>query len=112
MKIKNFKDVKPEDVGDFGENTTIRWLISKEEGAENFAMRYFVIKKGGFIKIHEHPWEHEIFIVRGRGKVGSEKKLFEVKAGDFLFVPGNEPHQYVNNAEENFEFICIIPIEK
>ncbi|MFQ6087541.1 MAG: cupin domain-containing protein [Candidatus Methanofastidiosia archaeon] len=112
MKLENVENVKPEDVGEFGEKTTIRWLISKKEGARNYAMRYFVMEKGGYIKTHKHPWEHEIFIVKGKGKAGTEKELHDVKPGDFLFIPENESHQYINTFEESLEFICIIPVKE
>ena len=43
----------------------IRWLISKEDGAENFAMRMFELQPGGHTPLHTHPHEHEVFIVEG-----------------------------------------------
>jgi quercetin dioxygenase-like cupin family protein len=52
----------------------VRWLITKEIGAENFAMRLFEIEPGGYTPLHSHPWEHEVFILEGEGVVIGENK--------------------------------------
>lgn len=54
----------------------VRWLISKEIGAKNFAMRLFEMEPNGFSPLHFHPWEHEVYILEGEGSVfgGGEKK--------------------------------------
>jgi quercetin dioxygenase-like cupin family protein len=36
-------------------------------------------------------------------------EVFTVKAGDVVFIPAGAPHWYVNNAQEDFEFLCIVP---
>ena len=41
------------------ENVFVRWLIDKQTGAENFAMRRFEIKSGTKVALHNHPEEHE-----------------------------------------------------
>lgn len=42
MKIVHYQEVTSTPVNIEGaKNVNIRWLISKEDGAENFAMRYF-----------------------------------------------------------------------
>ena len=43
----------------------VRWLITKEMGAKNFAMRVFEIEPDGYSPLHKHPWEHEVFILEG-----------------------------------------------
>ncbi|RLF87653.1 cupin domain-containing protein, partial [Thermococci archaeon] len=59
MYANHYMDVEEKEVTLEGvKNTTIRWLVSPKVGAKNFAMRYFVIKKGGTIPIHQHDWEH------------------------------------------------------
>ena len=111
MNIKHYEDVKEEQVTKANsKKTTIRWLITDQDGAENFTMRRFEIKPGGEIGIHEHPEEHEIFILSGKGTLvdqnGAEK---DVKAGDVVFVPPGEPHGYKNKYNEPFAFLCVIP---
>ena len=87
MKLANFKDVKLEDVSVEGaKNTKIRWLISKEENAPNFAMRMFEVEKGGNTPFHKHAWEHEVFVVEGDGLFVTEWGKRPFKAGDLLMT--------------------------
>ncbi|RLF77937.1 cupin domain-containing protein [Palaeococcus sp. (in: euryarchaeotes)] len=114
MYANHYMDVEEKEVTLEGvKNTTIRWLVSPKVGAKNFAMRYFVIKKGGTIPIHQHDWEHEIFVIKGEGYLTTDgKNLIKAVPGSFFYVPPNEPHGYINEDSETFEFLCIIPAKK
>ncbi len=92
-------------------DTYIQWLITREkDDAPNFAMRRFVMKPGGFIGLHDHPNEHEIFILSGEGVMfGADGVELKVRPGNFIFVPGDEPHGYRNDGDEDFVFLCLIP---
>lgn len=110
MKVVNADGVKKEEVTMAGvEGTRIQWLASKFDGAPNFAMRRFTMEPGGRISLHQHPWEHEIYILKGSATAYNEKERVEIRAGDVLFIPGNEPHGYDNNGEEELMFICMVP---
>jgi quercetin dioxygenase-like cupin family protein len=86
-----------------------RVVISEDDGAGNFIMRVFEVEEGGFTPRHQHDWEHEVFILSGRGVVVSEHGDFEVKPGDVIFIPPNEDHQFKNPGPGILEFICLIP---
>lgn len=88
---------------------TKRVLIGPEQGAENFVMRLFTVEEGGHSALHSHPWEHEVFIVRGAGTVKSAGRETDVSEGDFVYVPPLEKHQFLNSGTGPFEFICIVP---
>jgi len=92
-------------------DTYIQWLINKKKnGAPNFAMRRFTIKPGGTIGLHDHWYEHEIMILAGEGVMyGDDDVEHNVSPGEFVFVPGDEPHGYRNDGEEDFVFLCMIP---
>jgi len=90
----------------------IQWLITPDDGAPRFAMRRFIIKKGGSIPKHAHWYEHEIYVLKGNGIVGIEDRTYEVSEGSVLFVPPEVPHWYKNIGEDDWEFLCIIPIRK
>ena len=90
-------------------NTVKRVLIGPQQGAPNFIMRMFTLGEGGFSPYHTHPWEHEAFVLSGEGIVKGAEGEKHVSAGDFIFVPPNEEHQFLNSGEEPFEFLCIIP---
>lgn len=91
------------------EKAWIRWLISKEDGAPNFSMRFFEIEPGGRTPLHEHPWEHEVFILSGEGKVilGDEEKIVRPQAA--IYIPPNLRHSFINVGREKLSLLCLIP---
>jgi quercetin dioxygenase-like cupin family protein len=91
------------------EGAYIQWLASKKDGAPNFAMRKFKLIPGGKIGLHDHPWEHEIYILSGNGEAYTNHERKEVSPGDVLYIPGGEPHGYDNTGDEDLLFICMIP---
>lgn len=93
-------------------NAVKRVLIGPDQGAPNFIMRLFTLAQGGFSPYHTHPWEHEVFVLSGKGVVKGREAENPVSAGDFVFVPPNEEHQFLNSGKEPFEFLCIIPKRK
>ena len=101
-------EVKPEEVSG-AKGTTIRWLISRDDGAPNFAMRMFEMQPGGEIPLHDHPWEHEIFILSGNGMVTIGDDEVKVRPNMVIYVPPNVPHSYKNEGEEPLRFLCVIP---
>ena len=92
-----------------GSGNAIYWMITTEKGAENFELRYVEIPVNGKSSYGKHPHEHEVFIVKGSGKIKGinyEQKLEPMIA---VFVPGDEEHQWINNGNEPFGFICVVP---
>jgi quercetin dioxygenase-like cupin family protein len=86
--------------------------LTKEIGAENFEMRYMEIPVNGRSSHDKHPYEHEVFIIRGNGIVKGEDDQENLSPGDALFIPGNEVHQLINTGNTILGFICIIPTGK
>ena len=110
MNVFRYDTVQAEDVIVEGASRVkVRWLITKEMGAENFAMRIFEVEPDGYSPLHVHPWEHEVFILDGEGQLFDGEKAVPFKAGDAVFVPPNERHQFKNNGRELLKFICLIP---
>ena len=109
MKIFHYQDVEAKDVEEDCSKLRVRWLITKERGAENFAMRLFEMEAGGNSPFHRHPWEHEVFILEGKGLAVGEEGERKFRAGDVLFIPPNEKHQLKNNGEKTVKFLCLIP---
>jgi len=93
------------------QKTVLRKLIARDEGAEIFSMRVITIEPGGLIGMHDHPWEHEIFVLRGSGIAKTESDSAEMKPGDFFFIPENEVHGFDNTGDGPLEFVCCIPIK-
>lgn len=117
MIKKNYKDVQEKQAtlsdGSEVENVTVRWLIDTNSGANNFAMRRFEIGVGGKVPLHNHPEDHEIYILSGSGKFYNDKGQEEtVKNGDVIYIPSNEKHGIDNLGKDNLTFICLIPYLK
>ena len=69
INIFPYTDVEAKDAEGGSTKLKVRWLITKETGAENFAMRLFEMEAGGNSPLHSHNWEHEVFILEGEGTV-------------------------------------------
>ena len=66
FKALHFSEVKAEEIKEKGvDGVQVRWLITKKDGAPNFAMRFFEISPNGHSPLHSHKWEHEVFILEG-----------------------------------------------
>lgn len=109
-KIVYPHQVEPTEVREMdAEKVWIRWLISKDDGAPNFSMRFFEIEPGGRTPLHSHPWEHEIFILNGKCKavLGCEERIVNTQAA--IYVPPNLRHCFINIGEGKLTLLCLIP---
>ncbi|MGD8451724.1 MAG: cupin domain-containing protein [Phycisphaerae bacterium] len=110
MKIRPLVQVEQKDVTHEGaEGVRMRMLIGPDEGADVFHMRHFEVAPGGHTPHHTHDYEHEVLIVKGAGIVRSAGGDHPCRAGDVVWMPPNEKHQFQNNGREPLEFICLIP---
>ena len=110
MKIEKSSNIKKTPVeADGAKDVEIRWLISKEDGAENFAMRMFEIQPGGHTPLHTHPHEHEVFIIEGKGVLVFEGKEHEFAPEHVIFVPGGKEHCFKNTGGSLLRLLCLIP---
>ncbi len=107
MVIKNYKDVKPGTYAGVPQGVQMREMITGQDGAPNFALRVFDLEPGAGTPFHAHEWEHEVFILKGTGKVRTEGKDTLFKAGDSVYLAPNEKHCFV--ADDPVQFICVIP---
>lgn len=98
----------PADVVGAGTGTKRQVLISDQD-APNFALRRFIMEPSGGMPKHTNSVEHEQYILRGRARVGIGDAVFDVKAGDAVYIPEGVPHWYEADAQEGFEFLCIVP---
>jgi quercetin dioxygenase-like cupin family protein len=113
VKHVQSSDVKLEEPTETGvKDVKLRWLISKKDGAKNFAMRLFEIKSGGYTPLHQHNWEHEVFVLEGNGLIRDKTHEKSIKKGDVIFVTPMEWHQFVNISDEKLKFLCLIPNKK
>ncbi|MHC4648369.1 MAG: cupin domain-containing protein [Planctomycetota bacterium] len=110
MKVEKCSNVPRSAVNVEGaKDVEIRWLISKDDGAENIAMRMFELQPGGHTPLHTHRHEHEVFVVEGDGVFVCEGKEYEFGREHVIFVPGGTEHQFRNTGNSVLRFLCIIP---
>ena len=70
MKITSVEQVPLENVTMPGAaGCAYRVALSAKDGAPNFAMRFFEVNPGGNTPLHNHPYEHEIYVMEGAGTV-------------------------------------------
>ena len=117
MLKKNYKDVENRQAtlhdGTSVEGVSVRWLIDESDGAGNYAMRRFEIKPGNKVPLHNHPEDHEVYILNGKGKFYNDLGQEEIaNEGDVLYIASNEKHGIENLGQDNLIFICIIPYLK
>ncbi len=87
----------------------MRMLIGPADGAETFHMRHFEVAPGGHTPHHAHDYEHEVLILRGAGVVQGADGEQAFEAGDVVWMPPDERHQFRNTGDGPLEFICLIP---
>jgi quercetin dioxygenase-like cupin family protein len=113
MLIRNVYEAehKPVAMADV-QGATMSVMVGRQDRAPNFAMRSFHIQPGGHTPRHSHDYEHEVFIVSGRGTVLLEGEERPVKGGDVIYVPAEELHQFKAAPAEPLKFLCIIPMSR
>ena len=112
-KVIHYTDVPAQVVGPEAPGATIRWVIDEpHDGAPNYALRMIEVAPGGHTPDHTHPYEHENFVVEGKGRVLMHGEWHDLAPGDVVFVPPGEVHQYANAGDTTFKFLCGIPVTK
>jgi quercetin dioxygenase-like cupin family protein len=110
MKVSHYTktDLQPVDMpGSAG--CRVRWLIGSADHAPNFAMRQFEVEPGGHTPQHMHDYEHEVYVLGGRGEVLERGAPHAIAAGDVVFIAPNEIHQFRNTGDQPLQFLCLIP---
>jgi len=110
MKVINYTDIPPIAMdNEMVKHVAGRVLLGKEDGAKNFCMRRFEINPEGFTPKHSHDWEHEVYVLEGRGRVFIQDQWHELSSGTAVFVPPNIEHQFKNAGDKPFAFLCLVP---
>ncbi len=113
MHVARWNEAEAKAVAEQGaEGVTIRVLMGDNVGAPTFAMRHFELAAGGRTPYHTHAWEHEVFVLSGKGKVRRAGGETDLEAGSFVFVAPGEEHSFVNVGAAPFTFLCVIPIAR
>ncbi len=107
MKVCNYIDAEP--VTELP-GVVKREVITGDDGAPRFCMRVFEVEPGSSTPSHSHWWEHEVFILSGKGVVVSGEGETPIAEGSVVFVAPDEHHCFVNKGDETLRFICVVPL--
>ncbi len=108
MKAIDYREI-PSKIEHGVEGVTARWPIREEDGAPHFAMRIFDVEPGVKTPHHAHWWEHEVYVMAGKGVVESGGQRVDVQEGMVVYIPGGEEHHLENAGDDTFRFMCLIP---
>jgi quercetin dioxygenase-like cupin family protein len=85
-------------------------VIGPDDGSQEIVLRYFSLQPGGASPYHSHDFPHLVKIEAGQGTVtDGQGKEHQLQAGQYVYVAGNEVHQFKNAGSGEFHFICIVP---
>lgn len=87
-----------------------REVINASDGAPNSCMRVFEVEPGSSTPSHSHAWEHEVYVLSGRGVVEGQGGEKEISHDSVVFITPDEHHCFKNNGNETLRFICVIPL--
>jgi quercetin dioxygenase-like cupin family protein len=106
MKIikKNAGDVRSSTtIG--GKNRLTHILPSQREGGISLTLVHF--EDGARTHWHEHPGEQALYILDGRGRVGTENQEWVVESGDVVYTGPGERHWHGAVLGESMTHISI-----
>lgn len=115
MVIRNINETELKPVQMDGvQGATMSVMVGRSDGAPNFAMRQFAVAPGGHTPRHSHDYEHEVFIVSGRGTILLGGKENPIRGGDVIYVPADELHQFksASDQSEPLRFLCLVPMSR
>lgn len=102
MKVSNYLETEPnEEVP----GSIKRVVIGPDDGAPNFIMRVIELVPGGSSPFHTHPWEHEVFVLSGRGAVKGEQGETPITKDSVIYIAPEEKHCLVNKGDEPLRFV-------
>ena len=87
-------------------------LFGRDGEPAAFEVRYFEIEPHGYSTLEQHEHVHAVTIVRGRGKVLVGDRVYDAEPMDFFYIPPRTAHQFVNDGEEPFGFLCVVDRER
>lgn len=90
---------------------SMRLMIGRDDGAPGFAMRHFTVEVDGHTPLHRHNYEHEVYVLAGKGLVKSGDTQRPIGPGSAVFITANELHQFRNVGDDVLQFVCMVPVQ-
>jgi quercetin dioxygenase-like cupin family protein len=109
MIVKNYREVRAAPMVD-EPGVTVRWLASELGEGPGFALRLYEVSPGAGTTDHSHYWEHEVFVLSGRGVAVGEDGEIPLSEGDVVYVPAAERHHFANRGDDVLRFLMVLPL--
>lgn len=108
MQTFHYTEV-PAEPAEGREGVAIRWAMGRNVGAPNFVLRVIEVEPGASTPYHQHPWEHEVYVLEGSAAAKGADRETVCGPGTCVFVAPGEWHQFLNAGQGLVRFICVIP---
>jgi len=92
---------------DGAHGVSVKYLVGRGEGATKFFLREYHVAPGGKTSLGRHPYEHQVYVLRGAARVSVGSRVREVRRGGVVFVPSNRRHQFKNAGKGELVFLCV-----
>ena len=107
MQIRHYKDVP---VVPYAAGIQKRVMLGPKQDAPTFVMRIFDLPPGASSPWHQHDWEHEVYVLAGRGLGVSAEGEAPIRRDDAILLPANEMHCLKNTGRGVLRFMCLVPL--
>jgi uncharacterized RmlC-like cupin family protein len=106
--------VQSKDTDRNGSEMVTYFAVDKSIGSSHVALKYDIIPPRTKTDAHAeaHPTDAIIYMISGEldfHVTSPEKKLYKIRAGDFIFVPAGETHyaENVSQTDPAEDIVCI-----
>ena len=90
-----------------------RHIISGGNGEPGkFQVRYFEVEPQGYTRLERHEHIHSVTVIRGRGYALVGDAVHALRNLDHVYVPPMTLHQFVNDGDTPFGFLCIVDAQR
>ena len=103
----------PNAPGVFFPHATKKVVFGPTRFWSDYVMRCWILDPhGGEDDTHHHPWPHWVVCIEGECGNVIDDETFDMKAGDWEYIPGGAEHRFWNKSEtEQCVVLCIVPPE-
>lgn len=95
------------------EGTKIKLYFNSKNTAKSisYSIAQFILEKGKKSKLHKLSSSEIYYILRGRGELKVDNKVFDLRENDSVFIKPNSTQQIKNVGSEDLKFLCIVEPE-
>ena len=111
MRVRNYRKVRSAPVIE-EPGVSVRWLVNEMSEAPNFALRLYEMEPGSATAICIRYWEHQLFVLSGKGVVIGQNGEVPLGAGDVVYIPPADHHRIADRSTVVLRFLMELPILK